>query len=149
MAWLLLERSWRLLLFIICMPGIYALVEHKMHGRESLRYLWVQKRREEVHELVTYMCALNERPAVGKEQLAALMEQDLGEHEHNDIPLTEMFNAKYYPSSVRLLSSWFAVCFIYYGIMILLPTILQQVFSKNHASSNFKYFFLSLIFLCK
>lgn len=56
-----------------------------------------------------------------------------------------MFNQKYYSSSVRLLSSWFSVCFIYYGIMLLLPSILQRVFDKKHTNNNFKYFFLVAI----
>lgn len=67
LGWALLEqRAWRLLLFIICLPGIYAMFEHKLHGRESLRYLWVQKRTEEVHELVNLMCTMNQRPAIGR-----------------------------------------------------------------------------------
>jgi MFS family permease len=56
-----------------------------------------------------------------------------------------MFNEKYKESSIRLLSSWFSVCFIYYGVMILLPSILQRVFSRSHGSQNFKYFFIVVI----
>jgi hypothetical protein len=48
-------------------------------------------------------------------------------------------------SSIRLFFSWFAICFIYYGIMILLPTILERAFEKSHSNQNFKYIFLIAI----
>ena len=53
-----------------------------------------------------------------------------------------MFNEKYYSSTVRLLVSWFTVCFIYYGVMILLPSILERVFIKSKRDQNFKYLFI-------
>lgn len=56
-----------------------------------------------------------------------------------------MFNDKYKESSIRLLSSWFSVCFIYYGVMILLPSILQRVFSGSSSNQNFKYLFIVVI----
>lgn len=56
-----------------------------------------------------------------------------------------MFNNKYKESTIRLLSSWFSVCFIYYGVMILLPSILQRVFSRSHSNQNFKYLFIVVI----
>jgi hypothetical protein len=56
-----------------------------------------------------------------------------------------MFNEKYAASSYRLISSWFTVCFVYYGVMLLLPSILQRVFDRAHMSSNFKYIFIIFI----
>lgn len=42
--------------------------------------------------------------------------------------------------TIYLVAAWFSVCFIYYGILLLLPTIL----ARNTATSyNFKY--ISLI----
>ena len=73
------------------------------------------------------------------------MEEDIGETEAQDIPMSEMFNEKYISSSIRLFVSWFSICFIYYGIMILLPTILERVFEKSHSNKNFKYMFLIAI----
>ena len=47
LGWFFLaNNSWRWLLFSICLPGIYALGEHLLNGKESLRYLWVQGRTE-------------------------------------------------------------------------------------------------------
>jgi hypothetical protein len=44
--------------------------------------------------------------------------------------------------TLYLLFAWFSVCFIYYGILLLLPTIL----SRNQAASyNFKYMSLIII----
>ena len=37
------------------------------------------------------------------------------------------------------------VCFIYYGIMLLLPTILTRVFVNAKRDPNFKYIFLIAI----
>lgn len=53
-----------------------------------------------------------------------------------------MFNDKYQASSIRLIFSWFTVCFIYYGIMILLPSILVEVFGSSKEDENFKYLFI-------
>jgi MFS family permease len=75
----------------------------------------------------------------------ALMREDEGATEAVSIPISEMFNQKYKESSIRLLSSWFSVCFIYYGVMILLPSILQRVFSHSHTNQNFKYLFIVVI----
>lgn len=58
-----------------------------------------------------------------------LIAEDAGDTEVVDVPLSEMFNKKYKASSIRLIASWFTVCFIYYGVMLLLPTILQRVFT--------------------
>jgi len=58
------DNSWRKLLFVICLPGLYALYEHKTDGKESLRYLWVQKKADEVYEVTTIMCRLNNKPFI-------------------------------------------------------------------------------------
>jgi hypothetical protein len=79
LGWIFLQdKSWRTLLFIICLPGIYALIEHMLYGRESLRYLWVQHRYDEVCALVDTMCELNERAPVSHDYVIGLMEQDRG-----------------------------------------------------------------------
>lgn len=71
------------------------------------------------------------------------MEWDCKHKEAKDIPIRQMFNEKYKPSTIRLLVSWFSVCFIYYGVMILLPSILERVFVKR--DQNFKYLFIVAI----
>ena len=73
------------------------------------------------------------------------MQEDEGVTDSTNIPLSEMFNNKYKESTIRLISSWFSVCFIYYGVMLLLPSILQRVFEKTHGSDNFKYMFIVII----
>jgi hypothetical protein len=83
------------------------------------------------------MCRLNGVPEVPRGEVLALMREDEGAEEGKaavSIPISEMFNEKYKESTIRLLSSWFTVCFIYYGVMILLPSILQRVFSNSHGS---------------
>lgn len=45
LAWYFLSNnSWRSLLFIICLPGIYSFRLNSIYGKESLKYLWVNKR---------------------------------------------------------------------------------------------------------
>ena len=73
------------------------------------------------------------------------MQEDEGINDSTNIPLSEMFNNKYKESTIRLISSWFSVCFIYYGVMLLLPSILQRVFERTHGSNNFKYMFIVII----
>ena len=57
---------WRILLFALFLPGVYALYEHWKYGKESLRYLWVTDQREKVCDLINYMCRLNGRPVLQK-----------------------------------------------------------------------------------
>lgn len=48
LGWLFLpSKQWRFVLLIICIPGLVALVIHLLTGRESLHFLWVQKKKEE------------------------------------------------------------------------------------------------------
>ena len=94
----------------------------------------MQKRVDEVMEVTNMMCQLNNKPEISKSEIEMLIAEDAGDKEVVDVPLSEMFNKKYKPSTIRLISSWFTVCFIYYGVMLLLPTILQRVFTK--ANSN-------------
>ena len=64
-AWGLLEyHKWRLLLVIICIPEIYALYEISQNGKESLQYLWNNKKKNEAYELILYMTRLNGRQEV-------------------------------------------------------------------------------------
>jgi hypothetical protein len=54
----------------------------------------------------------------------------------------ELINDKYCLMTLILTAAWFSVCFVYYGLLLLLPTIL----SKNTATSyNFKYISLIVI----
>ena len=65
LAWYLLATdSWRVLLFIICLPGLYAYLEHRKYGRESLKFLWTNRREEEVVELIRFMCIQNGRKVI-------------------------------------------------------------------------------------
>ncbi len=62
LAWYFLtDSSWRLLLFCICMPGIYSLYLHRKFGKESLRFLWNHKKKEETFQLIQFMCQMNKR----------------------------------------------------------------------------------------
>jgi magnesium-transporting ATPase (P-type) len=91
------------------------------------------------------MCELNNVPDIPRREIEDMMKEDEGTTNNVSLPLSEMFNEKYKESSIRLISSWFSVCFIYYGVMLLLPSILQRVFNKTHGSQNFKYFFIVVI----
>ena len=73
------------------------------------------------------------------------MEQSASTTQKEDIPLSGIFNEKYKPSTLRLLFLWFTACFIYYGIMLLLPTILQRVFQKSTRNKGIKYIFLVVL----
>jgi len=52
-----------------------------------------------------------------------------------------MFSDKYRKMTVILMISWFSICFIYYAVMIFLPSILAR---STTMSYNFKYFFLMM-----
>jgi hypothetical protein len=43
----------------------------------------------------------------------------------------DIFNQKYRSMTLKMMVAWFSACFIYYGIFLLLPSIL----ARNHATS--------------
>lgn len=91
------------------------------------------------------MLELNGKDAMDKKEVFELMDIPT-EEKQIDVPIGELFSDKYFPSTVRLIISWFSVCFIYYAVMILLPTILEGL-RGNNESQNFNYFFLVSISL--
>lgn len=52
------------MLLIVCLPALIALLVHILIGRETLHYLWVQKKAEETVAMIDYMCSLNERALI-------------------------------------------------------------------------------------
>jgi len=56
--------------------------------------------------------------------------------------LAELFSEEYSASTLRLLMAWFAASFIYYGLAVLLPSILDKTFKHYGLSSNLKHVFL-------
>ena len=53
-----------------------------------------------------------------------------------------LFNDKYCKQTLILCFAWTAACFLYYAIMLMLPSILSR---NNSFSSNFQYIFLIVI----
>lgn len=53
-----------------------------------------------------------------------------------------LFNAKYFKQTLILCFAWTAACFLYYAIMLMLPSILSR---NSNFSSNFQYIFLIVI----
>lgn len=49
------EPRWRLILFLICLPGIYSMYVHFVHGKESPRYLLLRGRTEEARAIMSAM----------------------------------------------------------------------------------------------
>lgn len=73
------------------------------------------------------------------------MDEDQGAAVTEDIPMKEMFNETYFSSTVRLIISWFSGCFVFYGITVLLPSILEKHVTQSKSDQNIKYLFLILI----
>lgn len=53
-----------------------------------------------------------------------------------------LFNEKYFKQTFILVLAWTSVCFIYYSVMLILPSILNR---NQSFSSNFQYIFLVII----
>lgn len=58
------EPKWRLVLFLVCLPGIYSMYIHIIHGRESPRFLLLKGRTEEARAIMTEMETLNKVEAL-------------------------------------------------------------------------------------
>ena len=93
--------------------------------------------------MVNYMCRLNGRAEVDLSYVSYMMEQDSSDRRQaEDLPISAMFSDKYRACSWRLIACWFTTCFIYYGVMLLLPSILGRVFGESSKERAFKYLFL-------
>jgi hypothetical protein len=56
------------------------------------------------------------------------------------MPLLEMITGRYKAITYKLIITWFSLCFMYYGIMLLLPLMLA-----NRLNSNIKFNYLILV----
>lgn len=86
------------------------------------------------------MCRLNNKPPIPREEIEYLMsiQQDKAvETEYKDL-----FNDKYRGMTLKMMVAWFSACFIYYGIFMLLPSILAR---NNATSYDMKYLALIII----
>jgi hypothetical protein len=52
-----------------------------------------------------------------------------------NIPFSKLVDIKYRWITLKLVISWFTVCFVYYGTMLLLPLILYQNFAMTNKSN--------------
>lgn len=73
-----------------------------------------------------------------------MIEDDRGENIREEVSVGELFNPKYLRFTMRLIVIWLSICFISYGMTLLLPTILERVFKKSQVHSSYKYLFMML-----
>jgi hypothetical protein len=86
------------------------------------------------------MTKLNGRTAIPRQEIEYFIE--IKEKKIQKSSFKELINDKYRTMTFILTVAWFSVCFIFYGILLLLPTIL----ARNTATSyNFKYVSLIVI----
>ena len=65
LGWFFLRsHHWRILLFLLCLPSFYAIYDLVYNGKESLRYLWVNKRFDEAKDIIDMLTREN-----GREQI--------------------------------------------------------------------------------
>lgn len=55
---------------------------------------------------------------------------------------SDLVNEKYRKMTIILVVAWFSVCFVYYGLLLLLPTILSR-----NATSSYNFNYITLIVL--
>ena len=50
--------------------------------------------------------------------------------------MSELFSEQYSPITWRMMLVWLAQYFVYYGITLLMPTVIQSMFHHSTASGN-------------
>ena len=60
----------------------------------------------------------------------------------NKSEIRELFNSKYAKKTLILCFSWVSACFIYYAVMLMLPSILAR---HQKLTPDFQYLFLIVI----
>ena len=61
-------------MLVLCIPNFLALYDILQNGKESLRYVWVQRDLDQTIEMVNWISEKNGREQISREELRDLME---------------------------------------------------------------------------
>ena len=61
-------------MLVLCIPNFLALYDILQNGKESLRYVWVQRDLDQTIEMVNWISEKNDREQISREELRDLME---------------------------------------------------------------------------
>lgn len=139
------EAQWRMLLLLVCLPGVMALGLHLTYGRESPRYLLLKGKYEEAREIMKEMEMANQVEELSGREFEKIKRWAAKQEEKHggSIPFSKLMDSKYKWITIKLMVAWFTVCFIYYGIMLLLPLILVRNFGLETKSNLMIIFVVS------
>lgn len=128
--------NWRVLLIYCSIPSIFAALMGFFYLDESPRYLIFVKRYEEAFSICEKITSENEtedRSAIAlskdsREKIVAWAEK---REDEDAASLSLLFKGQKQKITLLIWGCWFSTSFIYYGIIIYLPLILQKMGSSQ------------------
>ena len=57
--------------------------------------------------------------------------------------MSELFKGKYKSITWRLTLTWLSTYFVYYGITLLLPTVIHRMFRQTTTNSSYVYLYMA------
>lgn len=133
--------NWRVLLIYCSIPSIFAGLMAYLYLDESPRYLMFVKKYDEAFKICEKMAIENEtdeatRFFLSKETKEKVMNWAEKLEEENAASMSLLFRGQKKKITLLLWACWFSTSFIYYGIIIYTPLILQKIDATRSNNNN-------------
>ncbi|KRX07494.1 Major facilitator superfamily domain, general substrate transporter [Pseudocohnilembus persalinus] len=152
--------NWRMLLLFSSFPSIISFTLSYLYLYESPRFLLLtaqtQEKKQEAINIMNEMAQINHQQSYFNQKINNNYQfEEINKQEQTQIinwseqfqenvnadqkgQIKELFAQEYKKITYILMIFWFSLSFIYYGIMLQLPTILQKIsdFNQNNESEN-------------
>jgi MFS family permease len=146
------QGNWRGLLAMCCIPIFFSLVSSFIYLEESPRYYLLNKRYQDAFKAIDRMIKMNRGTdpltSEEKERLEAwsckqeVLQKQVSSH------TSDIFNRTNRKTTFTLWTMWFALSSVYYGIVYVLPTVINsfEKENKNNRSEGFTDMMISVAF---
>ena len=127
----LTDGNWRLLIFFGAIPGVIAWVVGYLYLLESPRYLLLTGKMEEAFDIIGRIDKVNGGKGWKKEEdeekVRVWCQEIGGSHDKEKASVKALFQNNRGKVTLCLWFNWFASSFVYYGIIVFLPYILEKI----------------------
>lgn len=135
----LADGNWRLLIFFGALPGVIAWLLGYLYLLESPRYLLLTGKMEEAFDIIGRIDKENGsngwKKEVDEEKIRLWCQEMGGSHDKDKASVKALFQNNRGKLTLCLWFNWFASSFVYYGIIVFLPYILEKI-PKNNLPSQ-------------
>lgn len=142
------KGNWRLLLIFCSLPSIFAGLLAYLFLDESARYLIQQGKYEESFAICEKITRENDSEEIAKKFLTKESKEKVilwakGLEQEEPASISQLFKGQKCKITLMLWSNWLTLSFIYYGIIIYIPIILQKIGGKTNSNNDILEIFTS------